>query len=133
MLERRKERTSLHAGRSSGKDHWIGAGAGKSGLAFNYVIRTRDAQVELYIDQGETEVNKYIFDQLFTRKEQIEEAFGDPFDWQRPDEWRTCRIRRVIPGGGLRDWGRWPEIQEAMIDTMVRLEKALKPRIRRLK
>ena len=49
----------------------VGAGAGKSGLAFNYVIRTNDAQVELYIDQGETEANKTTFDQLFASKEQV--------------------------------------------------------------
>lgn len=133
LLERAKEHTSLHAGRSPGKDHWISAGAGKSGLSFNYVIRTTDAQVELYIDQGETEANKAIFDQLFAGKEQIEEVFGEPLDWQRLDERRACRIRHVIPGGGLRDRDRWPETQEAMIEAMVRLEKALKPRIRRLK
>ena len=133
LLERAKEHTSLHGGRSPGKDHWISAGAGKSGLSFNYVIRTNDAQVELYIDQGETEANKRIFDQLFASKEQVEEAFGDLLDWQRLDERRACRIRHVIPGGGLRDRDRWPETQEAMIEAMVRLERALKPRIRRLK
>jgi hypothetical protein len=133
LLERAKEHTSLHAGRSPCKDHWIGAGAGKSGLAFNYVIRTDDSQVELYIGQGETAANKSIFDQLFASKEPVEEVFGEPLEWQRLDERRGCRIRHVIPGGGLRDRERWSETQEAMVEAMVRLEKALKPRIRRLK
>lgn len=78
LLDRAKERTSLHARISPGKEHWISAGAGKSGLAFNYVIRMNDAQVELYIDQGEAEANKRIFDRLFASKEQIEAAFGEP-------------------------------------------------------
>jgi hypothetical protein len=34
--------------------------------------------------------------------------------------------------GGLADRDRWPEIQEAMIDAMVRLEKAL-PQIKHLR
>jgi hypothetical protein len=35
--------------------------------------------------------------------------------------------------GGLADRDRWPEIQEAMIDAMVRLEKALKPQVKHLR
>jgi len=133
LLDRAKECTSLHARISPGKDDWIGAGAGKSGLAFNYVIRTSDTQVELYIDQGEAEANKRIFDQLFASKEKIEEAFGEPLEWQRLDDRRACRIRHVLTFGGLADRDRWPEIQEAMIDAMVRLEKALKPQVKRLR
>ena len=66
-------------------------------------------------------------------KELVEDVFGEPLDWQRLDERRACRIRYLIPGGGFRDRDRWPETQEAMIEAMVRLEKALKPQIRRLK
>jgi hypothetical protein len=133
LLERAKEHTRLHAGRSPGKDHWLSTGAGKAGLGFNYVIRTHDAQVELYIDTGDADANKTIFDQLAVNKERAEEAFGEPLDWQRLDDRRASRIRYVIPGGGIRDRDRWPEIQEAMIAAMVRLEQALKPGIRRLK
>ena len=133
LLDRAKERTSLHARISPGKEHWISAGAGKSGLAFNYIIRMNDAQVELYIDQGEAEANKRIFDRLFASKEQIEAAFGEPLEWQRLDDRRACRIRHRLTLGGLADRDRWPETQEAMIDAMVRLENALKPQIKRLR
>jgi len=133
LLERAKERTGLHARISPGKEHWISAGAGKSGLGFNYVIRMGDAQVELYIDQVDAEANKRIFDQLFANKEQIEAAFGESLEWQRLDDRRACRIRHRLTLGGLADRDRWPDIQEAMIDSMVRLEQVLKPQIRRLR
>jgi hypothetical protein len=54
-------------------------------------------------------------------------------EWQRLDDRRACRIRHVLTLGGLTDRDRWPEIQEAMMDAMVRLEKALKPQIKRLR
>jgi len=133
LLERAKERTKLHARISPGKENWISAGAGKSGLGFNYAIRMSDAQVELYIDRGEAEENKRIFDQLLASKEQIETAFGKSLEWQRLDDRRACRIRYLLTLGGLADRDRWPEIQEAMIDAMVRLENALKPQIKRLR
>jgi len=43
------------------------------------------------------------------------------------------RILHRIAVGGLRDRGRWPEIQERMVDAMVRLERAFKPEIQKLK
>ena len=132
LLEKAKQRTSLHANRSPSKQNWISAGVGRSGLSISYVIRMNDSQVELYIDGGDAEENKSIFDKFLGRKEQVEDAFGEPLDWQRLNERRASRIRFVITGGGLRDEERWPEIQDAMIDAMVRLQKALKPEIARL-
>lgn len=133
LLERAKERTGLHARISPSKDNFISAGAGKSGLTFAYVIRMGDAQVELYIDQVDAEANKRIFDQLFANKEQIEAAFGGPLEWQRLNDRRACRICHRLTLGGLADRDRWPDIQEAMIDSMVRLEQALKPQIKHLR
>jgi hypothetical protein len=66
-------------------------------------------------------------------KEKAEAVFGEPLEWQRLDDRRACRIRHRLPLGGLADRDRWPEIQEAMIDAMVRLEKALKPQVKRLR
>jgi hypothetical protein len=132
LLKRAKRKTPLHARISPGKENWVSAGAGKSGLAFNYAIRMGDAQVELYIDCGDGEENKRYFDALFAKQEAVEETFGEPLDWQRLDDRRASRIRHVLPGGGLRDRERWPEIQARMVEAMVRLERALKARIRRL-
>jgi len=133
LLARSRQHTMLHAAISPGKENWISAGAGISGLSFNYVIRMNGAQVELYIDRGDAGENKRIFDQLFVHREQVEAIFGGALEWQRLEDRRASRIRSVLPGGGLADRDRWPEIQEAMIGAMVRLEKALKPEIRRLR
>jgi hypothetical protein len=40
-------------------------------------------------------------------------------------------MHHTIPGGGLKNRERWQEIQDRMIDAMMRLEQALKPEIRR--
>lgn len=133
LLTKARQHTALHAAISPSKSNWIGAGAGMSGVAFNYSIRMGDAEVELYIDRGDADQNKRIFDQLLARKEQIKAEFGGALDWQRLDNRRASRIRHVLSSGGLADRDRWPEIQDAMINAMVRLEKALKPEIRRLR
>lgn len=114
--------------------NWIGTGAGRYGLGYNYVVRRHDAQAELYIDRGKdsAEENKRIFDQLAGHKEAIESSFGEPLEWQRLDNRRACRIRKVVTLGGYRDEEKWSRVQDEMIDAMVRLEKALGPHIAEL-
>jgi hypothetical protein len=48
------------------------------------------------------------------------------------DSKRACRICFQLDNGGYRDDESWPEIQDAMIDAMIRLERALKPHIAKL-
>ncbi len=134
LLERAKERTKLHANISPGQYSWIGTSAGRRGLGFNYAVRQHEASVELYIDRGKDtdEENKTIFDTLVASKDDIEATFGEPLEWQRLESKRACRIRKEIELGGYRDEARWPANQDAMIDAMIRLEKALKPHIAKL-
>ena len=58
LLDRAKTRTKLHAALSPPEYGWVGAGAGKSGLSFNYVITQHAAPAELYIDRGDAEENR---------------------------------------------------------------------------
>jgi hypothetical protein len=134
LLARAKESTKLHANISPGRYSWVGAGSGKRGLGFNYVIRKHEGAVELYIDRGKDadEENKAIFDSLAQSRDAVEKDFGEPLEWQRLEGKRACRIRKIINAGGYRDESKWDEIQRAMTDAMVRLEKALKPHIAKL-
>lgn len=133
LLEKAKKKTALHERISPSKDNWISAGAGRSGLSYSYVIRMEDAQVELYIDTGDEILNKHIFDQLYTQKENVEEVIGESLDWQRLDGKRACRIRHLLKLGGLNGKDQWEEIQDSMIEAMIRLEKAFTPEIQKLK
>ncbi len=133
LLEKARKRTRLHANRSPTTDHWISTGAGKSGLKWTYVILKDHARVELYIDTPDQAANKAIFDHLHHHREAIEQAFGAPLEWQRLDFRRASRIAYTLRGkGGLQDRDRWDELQEAMIDAMIRMEKAFRPYLKSL-
>lgn len=132
LLAKAKKRTDLHAAVSPQKGDWISAGAGIGGLSFAYIIHTKDARVELYLDRRPAKENKRLFDRLVARRDQIELTFGAPLEWQRLDDREASRICYIISGGGLVDHNRWPEIQDKMVDAMVRLERALRPDLDRL-
>ena len=136
LLELAREETKLHANISPSSYNWVGTGAGYSGLGYNYSVTQHATQVELYIDRGKDakEENKAIFDSLAAHKEEVEAVFGEPLEWERLDLKRACRIVKRFEEGGYRDdEEEWEEIQAPMINAMIRLEKALKPHIGKLK
>ncbi len=93
-----------------------------------YVIVQEYATAELYIDRSDAVENKRIFDQIHARKDEIEKAFGGALSWVRLDTKRACRIKHVIERGGYRSpESEWPALQSEMVETMTRLEAALKP------
>jgi Domain of unknown function (DUF4268) len=95
-----------------------------------------ECAVELYIDRGKgaEEENKRLFDQLAASREAIDDEFGEELSWQRLEGKRACRIRyRSALGGYRAPEEKWPEIQDHIIGAMLRLERALRPYIGRLR
>jgi hypothetical protein len=134
LLVYSRTQTKLHATISPTRHNWISTGAGLSGLAYNYAITQHEAYIELYIDRGKDsdDENLQIFQQLRQHREEIETNFGEPIDWQELENKRACRIRKTISGGYRDPESNWPDIHKRMVDTMVRLEKALTPYIKKL-
>lgn len=129
LLERAKGQTALHGNVSPGTHQWISTSGGRSGLSLSYFARRHDAQVELYIDTGDAENNKAIFDTLAAARERIEQTFGGSLGWERLDNRRASRIRAIVPVAGYQDTERWGELQDALIDAMIGFEAALRPHI----
>ncbi len=133
LLEKSNQKTKIFSNISPGRYHWIGAGAGKSGLSFNFVIWKDMGASELYIDYDRDtgEINKQIFDALYAQKDEIEKETGK-LEWDRLDAKRASRIRKIFKDGGLTEPDKWPELQDKMIGTMIALHKTIKPRLAKI-
>ncbi|MEM7111146.1 MAG: DUF4268 domain-containing protein [Chloroflexota bacterium] len=132
LLQRANAITSLHSNISAGIAPWVGTGAGKSGLAFNYVIRQQDARVELEVATGDDVLNRHYFQQLLSNRTAIEGDFGASLIWDQVESRSACYIRCLLKQGGYRHEAKWNAIQDKMISSMVRLEKTLRPYLRQL-
>jgi len=135
LLEIAKVKTKLHANISPTQNSWLGASAGKQGLQFLYILKINESRVELYIDRGKEKEkeNKNIFEQLQNDESTIESVFGEPLTWESREGRKSCKITNKISVGGYRDEeSKWPEIHEAMVETMIRFEKAFRPYISKL-
>lgn len=134
LLDYSNDKTNLHSNISPGTHGWIGTGAGKTGLSYNYNIRKNKANVELYIDRGkdsETE-NELIFDELTEKKEQIEASFGENLSWEKLEDKRACKIAKHFDDGGYSDEENWELIITDLVDNMIRLEKSLSKHLNNL-
>jgi hypothetical protein len=135
LLSKAEQRTRVHADVSPPGGLVASASAGPAGLTYNYVIGDHEASIELYINRGEDRdsENETIFNALQATQDAIEYNFGGPLDWQRePDADGALRIGSQVGDAGLHDEGRWPDVQDAMVDAMVRLERAMRPHVARL-
>jgi uncharacterized protein DUF4268 len=128
LLNRTKQKTRLHEAVSPSSYGSLWTGAGKAGLGYRYAITQHAGEVSLYINLETEEENRAILNQLRVHQSEIETAFGGPLRWYDQEGLRHCRIAHDIEIGGYRDSEeKWPLVQDAMIDAMFKLERAIKP------
>jgi hypothetical protein len=133
LLERSKSKTRLFSNIKPKYDSWLNTSAGKSAAVLSYTVSKDWSLAELYIDSGDGEKNKQIFDELHAQKIQIENEFGEELDWRRLDDKRASRIVKTFYIGGIDTPEEWPAIQVQMIDAMIRLDKVFRPRLMGMK
>ncbi|WP_333787568.1 DUF4268 domain-containing protein [Methanomethylovorans sp.] len=134
LLDKIKGKTSLHANASPTINNWLSTSAGKSGLSYKYNIIKNGASVQFYIDRVKDSeaVNKQIFKFFESRKKEIEDTFGDDLSWYSVEGIRNCSIYWNKYDSGLGDKEKWDDLQDALINDMIRLEKAFKKHVEAL-
>jgi hypothetical protein len=134
LLEKAAQKTNIHANAMPSDRYYSTVSSGVPGLYYGYILLWNAARVELYIySSTRAEENERIFDLLLAQQKTIESDFGEPLEWQRNEGANPCRIFKPLDIGGWEDEDRWSEMQDAMIEAMIRLDKALGSRIRELK
>ena len=135
VLEETKKVTSLFNSISPTQYNWIGAGSGKGGVGFIYMVTMDNLTIKLYIDrENSNEINLKIFQSLYENKDEIEKKFGAKLVWNENPENRACNIcTEPISGGWNTDESQWHQIAKSGADVMKKFEAAFKPFIAKIK
>jgi len=135
LLALAKTKTDLHASRTPNDSGWISGSIGKSEFSLSYVTTKEKSRVELYISpgSGRREIKKKIFEALLLQKSEIESDFGGSLDWQELPETDSARICMNVEGGWRSPIEEWPNIQEKLVDAMIRLDRCFRKRVHKLK
>jgi hypothetical protein len=113
-----------------GYQSWIAAGAGKTGFTWGITIMKKTAKIDLWINSPSPGINKNRIETLISKKEEIEELFGESLIWDIEDDRKHQYLRSYCPLGGLDDDDIWTEIQNDLVERLIRFEKVLRPYIK---
>jgi len=99
---------------------------GPKSLHFVFAFsRGKRFRVELYIDTGDKEKNKVVFDHLHANQDRIHGTIGDQLSWERLSEKRSSRIAWYRPGAITDDEDTLGQAQAWAAEAMVRFYDAL--------
>jgi Domain of unknown function (DUF4268) len=127
LLPRIKGKATIFQNSSPSKDHWLSSGGtGISGLSYNFLITKSYVGIELAISKGDTQANKQIFDELKKFETEITNEFGNTLSWERLDNKKMSRVAFALEGVNLFEKADWEKMMDFLIDNMIKLEKAMK-------
>ncbi|MCF8293336.1 MAG: DUF4268 domain-containing protein [Chitinophagaceae bacterium] len=124
--------SSLYQNVSPGKDHWISAGSGISGVTYTSVVTGDYIRMELSIHGRTQEENKSIFDALISKRQQIESDFGKQLEWERMDDKRMSRIKYELSEVSVFHEEDWDKMIQFMSEVVPKFEAAFKNPISQL-
>ncbi len=102
--------------RKATTDHWydVSVGTSKAHISITLVNKENGVGLELYIND-----NKELFDELYAKREKIEDELGMKFDWQRLDNKKANRIIYRIDGLNFDDYSNYPQLMKRIIDQVI--------------
>lgn len=133
FIEAMNQKSSLCQNVSPSTDAWIGIAMGTSGIGLNLVVTKNYARAEIYINKGESQKNKEVFDYFYNFKDQIEKDFGAELVWERMEDRVTSRIKYQLDGVDVFNQEDWSKMNDFIIDAALRMHKAFKDPIHQLR
>lgn len=103
LLDELREKHKFSGAKIAQAQSWYSFSSGVSHASFGAVFRGNNkVSVEVYIDWGDFDTNKKLFDWLHERKDAIEKQLGFPLLWDRLDQKQASRIS-VDRDGSIQD------------------------------
>ena len=90
--------------------------------------------MEAYIDTGEKERTKEIFDKLCEKRQEIEQSISEELEWNSIDDKRASRISLYYPDEiRLTEEARWPEARAWLVEAVGKMRDAFDPVLKDLR
>lgn len=128
LIDELREKYQFTNAKKSQPGNWYAFSSGISGVIYSAVFaQGGKARTELYIDVGDGEKNKALFDWLYEQKEEIHSKLGKELTWERLDNKRASRIAVYRDGSIESNQEELIEIKAWHIENLLNFKKVLSP------
>lgn len=123
---------TLYGNVAPGRDHWLNAGSGLSGVHYSMIFNRDEARVNFVLGRASKEQNKALFDVLNARSAEFDHAFGAPLSWRRMDDKKVSIVEYAKSFDG-HNRESWPEMIGWLVEHIQRMEKLFDPQVQSLR
>lgn len=132
LIDELREKYRFTNARIGQPQNWYSFSSGISGIAFGAVfVQSDQARTELYIDVGDSEKNKALFDWLYEQRNDIQSKIEKEIDWERMDDKRASRIAIYRDGTIHSPTEELSEIKQWHIKNLIDFKKTFTPLIKK--
>ena len=133
LIDRLREEHKFTGAKKGQLQSWYSFASGFSGIIYGAnFTQEKKARVELYIDRGDKDRNEILFDALSKNKEAMESELQESIEWQRMEGRKACRIAVTRPGAITDSPEILEEIQDWMIEKLLKFKQVFGPRLKDL-
>ncbi len=124
LIDELRERHQFTGARVGQPQNWYSFSSGIQGVLYSAVFsQGGKARAEIYIDQGDQEKNKMLFDALKAREHEITANYGSLLEWERLDEKRASRIAIYRDGTIELSDSELEEVRKWHIENLLKIKK----------
>jgi hypothetical protein len=132
LIDELREKHKFTGARVGQPQNWYSFSSGISGFLYSASFAQGNrVRAEIYIDTGDAEKNKAVFDSLKADKTSIEEEFGEALSWERLDDKRASRVAIYRDGSINDNENQLEETQNWLIDNLLKFKRVFTDRVKR--
>lgn len=133
LIDELREKYRFTNARKGQPQPWYSFSSGTSGFIYGVSFaRGNKMRAELYIDTGDAELNRYVFDLLEGNKKKITEEFQEQLEWEPLENKRAARIAIYRDGNINSSPELLEELQNWCIEKLLKFKSIFGDKIREI-
>lgn len=128
LIDELREKHSFTSARLGQPQSWYAFASQRSGVKYSAsFISGNRIRTELYVDFGDRDRNKALFDALYERRSQVESALKGALSWERLDAKQACRVSSMREGSILASEDQLLEYRSWLVSQLLAFRQAFGP------
>jgi len=132
LIDELREKYQFTNAKIGQPQNWYTFSSGISNIPFSASFAMGGkVRTELYIDVGDGEKNKALFDWLYEQRDELQSKVGQELEWERLDDKRASRIAVYREGSIQSDEEELMGIKAWHIENLLRFKKVFPPVVKK--